>query len=108
MPDLVYGRHPVLEALRAGETVERVLVAKGTQTAGPLADILKLAQQRGVRVVWVERRELDRLGGVHQGVAAEIRAFQYAEVEDILAFRFEDFRLEGYDPHPHIAAPVAV
>ena len=85
MPDLVYGRHPVLEALRAGETVERVLVAKGTQTAGPLADILKLAQQRGVRVVWVERRELDRLGGVHQGVAAEIRAFQYAEVEDILA-----------------------
>ena len=30
------------------------------------------------------------------------------EVRDILAFRFEDFRLEGYDPHPHIAAPVAV
>lgn len=85
MPDLVYGRHPVLEALRAGETVERVLVAKGTQTAGPLADILKLAQQRGVRVAWVERRELDRLGGVHQGVAAEIRAFEYADIEDILA-----------------------
>jgi thymidylate synthase len=30
------------------------------------------------------------------------------EVKDILAFRFEDFRLDGYDPHPHIAAPVAV
>jgi thymidylate synthase len=30
------------------------------------------------------------------------------EVRDLLAFRFEDFRLEGYDPHPHIAAPVAV
>jgi thymidylate synthase len=30
------------------------------------------------------------------------------EVRDLFAFRFEDFRLEGYDPHPHIPAPVAV
>ncbi len=29
-------------------------------------------------------------------------------VQDLLAFRFEDFVLEGYDPHPHIPAPVAV
>jgi thymidylate synthase len=30
------------------------------------------------------------------------------EVKDLFAFRFEDFTLEDYDPHPHIAAPVAV
>jgi thymidylate synthase len=30
------------------------------------------------------------------------------EIVDLFAFRFQDFSLEGYDPHPHIAAPVAV
>jgi thymidylate synthase len=29
-------------------------------------------------------------------------------IDDLFAFRFQDFELEGYDPHPHIAAPVAV
>jgi thymidylate synthase len=31
-----------------------------------------------------------------------------SEVDDIFSFRFEDFQLEDYDPHPHIKAPVAV
>jgi thymidylate synthase len=30
------------------------------------------------------------------------------QVEDLFAFRYEDFQLQGYDPHPHIAAPIAV
>lgn len=30
------------------------------------------------------------------------------EVTDLFAFRFEDFKLEGYNPHPHIAAAVSV
>lgn len=85
MPDLIYGRHPVLEALRAGEDVQRLLVAKGTQTGGPLADILSAARERRIRIDWVDRRELDRVGGVHQGVAAELRPFAYADVDDILA-----------------------
>jgi thymidylate synthase len=30
------------------------------------------------------------------------------EIRELSEFRFEDFSLQGYDPHPHIAAPVAV
>ncbi|MFN8483036.1 MAG: 23S rRNA (guanosine(2251)-2'-O)-methyltransferase RlmB [Anaerolineae bacterium] len=85
MGDVVYGRHPVLEALRADEGVQRLLIAKGTQTGGPLGEILSLAQVRGIRVAWVDRRELDRLGAVHQGVAAELAPFEYADLDDILA-----------------------
>ena len=32
----------------------------------------------------------------------------HPSVKDLFAFRFEHFELEGYDPHPHIAAPVSV
>ncbi|MFN8474760.1 MAG: 23S rRNA (guanosine(2251)-2'-O)-methyltransferase RlmB [Anaerolineae bacterium] len=85
MPDVVYGRHPVLEALRADEGVQRLLVAKGTQTGGPVGEILSLAKARGVKVAWVDRRELDRLGAVHQGVAAELAPFEYVDIDDILS-----------------------
>ena len=30
------------------------------------------------------------------------------DIDDLLAFSFDDFELQGYDPHPHIKAPVAV
>jgi thymidylate synthase len=45
-------------------------------------------------------------------LSREIRALPVMrvnpDVTDLFAFRIEDFILEGYDPHPHIAAPVAV
>lgn len=85
MTDWMYGRHPVLEALRAGVEVRRLFVARGTKPQGALKEILDQAAARGVAVQWVEREVLDRHGPNHQGVAAEVAAFAYADVDDIFA-----------------------
>jgi 23S rRNA (guanosine2251-2'-O)-methyltransferase len=83
----VYGVNPVLESLRAHpERVERLLLAEGQLAARAAAEILSRARDAGVRVDRVPRERLVALaeGGVHQGVVAELRGFEYAELPDLL------------------------
>ncbi|PKQ23358.1 MAG: 23S rRNA (guanosine(2251)-2'-O)-methyltransferase RlmB [Actinobacteria bacterium HGW-Actinobacteria-5] len=85
--DWVIGRNPVLEALQAGLPVRRAYVADGVERDDRLRDILKFAAEHGVPLLQTTRSELDRLtgGGVHQGVALQLPAFEYADAEDVLA-----------------------
>lgn len=83
MSRFVYGVNPVLEALRAHpQDVVRVLVEPGK--AGKVE---RAAGEAGVPVEAVAHGELTHRarGGVHQGVGAELAAFQYAELEELLA-----------------------
>ncbi len=80
----IWGRNPVLEALRAGSRVRRVLLARGISPSRPVQEILELCAARGVPVEYVERDELDRFTRHHQGVVAEVREFKYAELPDLL------------------------
>lgn len=84
-PD-VYGRWPVLEALRAGH-VERVYVARETRAAPVLREIHEAARAANVPVQAVPRAELDRLLAHrnHQGVAAMQRRHAYADLDAITA-----------------------
>jgi 23S rRNA (guanosine2251-2'-O)-methyltransferase len=85
--DYIYGRHPVLEALKAGARVRALYLAEGQKQSGIIADILLEARQRGVRVEWLPRARLERLvegDANHQGVAAELAPFRYSSVEQIL------------------------
>ncbi len=84
--DWVIGRNPVLEALQAGLPVRRAYVADGVERDDRLRDILKFAAENGVPLLQATRAELDRLtgGGVHQGVALQLPAFEYADAEDVL------------------------
>lgn len=83
----IYGRNPVLEALRAGSGVSAVLVAQGVKEVGPLAEILRLAHRAGVPVQTVERSALDRRthSGIHQGVVAVLKEFAYASLDEVYA-----------------------
>jgi 23S rRNA (guanosine2251-2'-O)-methyltransferase len=105
----VYGVNPVLEALRAhAERVERIFTAEGQLAAKAAAEIFSRARDSGVRVERVPRERLAVMadGGVHQGVIAELRGFEYVELEDLLEAAEESGRpallvvLDGIqDPH---------
>jgi 23S rRNA (guanosine2251-2'-O)-methyltransferase len=84
-PLILYGRHPVLEALRQeGRRVEEVLVARETANRG--ADVVALARQAGVRWSHAPRAALTALAGTphHQGVVARVAPRAYASLDDVL------------------------
>ncbi|MEO8084330.1 MAG: 23S rRNA (guanosine(2251)-2'-O)-methyltransferase RlmB [Ardenticatenales bacterium] len=84
--EVIYGRHPVLEALRAGEALAEVVIAEGAH-GDIVGQIARLARERNVTVRHAPRPALDRLarGTVHQGVAARVAASSYVDVAEILA-----------------------
>nr|MBO2493701.1 23S rRNA (guanosine(2251)-2'-O)-methyltransferase RlmB [Clostridia bacterium] len=81
----VEGRNPVIEALRAGKTIEKILVTKGSRE-GAVRDILRMARERGIVVQEVDRKRLDSMSqtGAHQGIIALVVPYTYVSVEDIL------------------------
>ncbi len=89
--DWVVGRNPVFEALTAGLPVKQAYVAEGAERDDRLRDILKFAAEHSIPLLQVTRAELDRVTGglVHQGVALQLPAFEYADVEDVLADAFD-------------------
>jgi len=82
--DIIWGRHPVLEALRAGRSVQRILLADGGR--GEVVDeIFELARQSKIPYDVRERSALDRIAGSrHQGVIAYMAARAYADYEALL------------------------
>ena len=90
--DWVVGRNPVFEALTAGLPVKQAYVAEGAERDDRLRDILKFSAENGVPLLQVTRGELDRVTGglVHQGVALQLPAYEYADAEDVLADAMDD------------------
>lgn len=83
--ELLYGRHAVLEALRAGRRrVHRVFLGQGVQQTGIIADIVAAARTGGCPVAAAPRPVLDRAGPVnHQGVVAEAAPYPYVDLASL-------------------------
>ena len=84
--NVVAGRNAVMEALKNGQRVDTVFLAKGA-TGGSIGKIVAMAKDGGYPVKEVTPEKLDQLsGGVeHQGVIVTLSAVDYVEVADILA-----------------------
>jgi 23S rRNA (guanosine2251-2'-O)-methyltransferase len=85
--DVIYGRRPVLELLRAGGSSERIMMAEGLSRSSILAEIRKLASDATVPIRVVPRREVERMapGQNHQGVVAVTSRYRYAPLQGLLA-----------------------
>lgn len=82
----VYGRNPVLELLRRrGRQADEVAVLSGGR--GPLAEVVALARQAGVKVSYRTRDQLTAMAGsdAHQGVVARVAERAYLDLQSLLA-----------------------
>ena len=81
----IEGRNAVMEAFRAGKTIDRLFVLDGCQD-GPVKSIVREAKKTDAIITFVKKERLEQLSttGKHQGVIAYAAAYEYAEVEDIL------------------------
>jgi 23S rRNA (guanosine2251-2'-O)-methyltransferase len=82
----IVGKNPVIEALRSGRTINKIWIAEGANK-NLLGPVFSLAKEQGVVITTANRKKLDQLSGTdhHQGVIASVAAYEYAEVDDLLA-----------------------
>ena len=85
--NLLVGRNPIREALKAGRDMEKLLVAKGE--LGSAGEIVAMAREQKVIVQEVDRAHLDAMAPGHQGLIAVVSAYAYKTVDDMLALAKE-------------------
>jgi 23S rRNA (guanosine2251-2'-O)-methyltransferase len=85
-PELLVGRNPVVEALRAEIPATALYVALGLDADERITEAVQLAGERGLSVLEVSRHELDRMtGGVlHQGIGLQVPPYAYSQLDDVL------------------------
>ena len=95
MSEQIEVRNAVMEAFRSGQVIDKLFILDGCQD-GPVRSIAREARKKDTIINYVPKERLDQLSqtGSHQGVIAQIAAYEYSTVEDIL----EKAREKGEPP----------
>ncbi|MER1987810.1 MAG: 23S rRNA (guanosine(2251)-2'-O)-methyltransferase RlmB [Solibacillus sp.] len=91
--EMIAGKNPVLEALRAGREINKVWIAEGVKKTG-VQELIDLAKEQGVLVQFVPKQKVDKLADNHQGIVASVAAYDYAELDDL----FNAAKAKNEDP----------
>lgn len=88
--DLIYGRNPVMEALRGERTIDKILIA-GDRGNGSLLKITAMAKDKKIPIVSVSKQKLEQMlpGANTQGIVAYIACKEYCTIDDILRIAAE-------------------
>ena len=89
MSEFIWGRRPVLEALRSKSSVEKILLAETGADSPPIREVLKEAKDKAVPVELLDRSQLTEIVGTdrHQGVVAEVGDFSYQRLSELIEAR---------------------
>jgi 23S rRNA (guanosine2251-2'-O)-methyltransferase len=84
--EIVLGRNPVVECLRAGIPATALYVALGAETDERMTESVTRAADSGIAILEVPRADLDRMStnGLHQGIALQVPPYDYAHPDDLL------------------------
>ena len=91
--NLLAGRNPIREAIKAGRDIEKLMVARG-DLSGSAREIVARAHAAGIVVQEVDRARLDAIYPNHQGMIAFVSSASYSELDDI----FETASERGEEP----------
>ena len=90
-PEYVCGRNPVVDALRAAVPARALYVASRVEADDRVKEAVKIAGDIGLPILEVSRLDLDRMtsDGVHQGLAIQVPAYDYAHPDDLLDLAYD-------------------
>jgi 23S rRNA (guanosine2251-2'-O)-methyltransferase len=90
--EIVLGRNPVLECLRAGVPATALYVALGTEADERLTESVTRAADLGIAILELPRTDLDRMSsnGLHQGIGLQVPPYVYTHPDDLLAIARND------------------
>ncbi|MDX8367588.1 23S rRNA (guanosine(2251)-2'-O)-methyltransferase RlmB [Cytobacillus sp. IB215665] len=81
--EYIIGKNPVLEALKSKREINKIWIAEGSQR-GQMQQVAQLAKDKQVPISFVPKKKIDQMNdGNHQGVIAQVAAYEYASLDDL-------------------------